>query len=128
MRTTKRVLVMISMWMFMVMAAWAQAAPTVRLAWDPVTTYEDGVPIEAGKVVKYDVWRATSSTLVGAVRVAFDLTATTHADATVVPKNTYYYYVRAYLFDTMPSANSNTASARVWPPFRTQIQSITIER
>lgn len=124
----KKLLAMIGMWIVMVTVSWAQAAPSVKLAWDPVTTYEDGVPLEAGKVMKYEVWRATQSSLVGAVRVAFDLTATTHSDTTVVPKNTYYYYVRAYLIDTLPSGNSNTASARVWPPFKTQITAITVER
>ena len=128
MRQARKLLIATTVWLALVLPSWAQAAPSVKLAWDPVTTYEDGVAIEAGKVVKYDVWRATSSTLVGAIRVGFDITLTTYSDTTVVPKNTYYYYVRSYLIDTMPSGNSNTASARVWPPFRTTIQSITVER
>jgi len=105
----------------------AQAA-SVQLAWDAVTSYEDGVPLEEEKIVKYEVFRATNQSLNGAIRVGFDLTAADYTDTTVVPKNTYYYFVRAYLIDTLPSENSNVASARIWPPFKTAIRSVVIVR
>jgi hypothetical protein len=107
----------------MVCPTWAAS---VSLTWDPVTTYADTVPIEVGEVVKYDVWRDTNSNLSGAIRLAFDLTATNYSDASVVSKNTYYYFVRAYIVDTVPSDRSNVASVRIWPPFKPVIRSIVV--
>jgi len=104
----------------------AFAAPSVELIWEPVSTYEDGLPIEDGQVVQYDVWRSLDPNLTAPVRVGVGLTTVRCVDATVTPKSTYYYYILTYLVDGMFSEKSNTASVRVWPPFKTKITAIAI--
>lgn len=109
-----------------VSSSYALSAPSVEIVWEPVTSYEDGAPVEEGQVVKYEVWRSQNSSLTAPIRVASDLTSVRYVDSTVTPKNTFYYWVRAYLIDGLFGADSDAASARIWPPFKTKISAIAV--
>lgn len=97
--------------------ATAEAQLKGSLSWDAVTTYTDGVAIEAGKTVFYEVFRATRADLSDAVRISpADHQATSFQDTSLTPNKTYYFYVRAYLVSSNPGLNSDTVFLRTFPP------------
>lgn len=101
--------------LLLVMPAQAQLKATV--SWDPVTTYSDGVEIEAGKTVFYEVFRASKADLTDAVKLTpADYQSTTFLDPALGPNKTYYFYVRAYLVAANPGASSDPVFLRTFPP------------
>lgn len=91
-----------------------------NISWDPVTTYVDGVAIESGKTVYYEVFRATKADLSDAVKISpADHQTTSFTDTSLTPNKTYYFYVRAYLVPSNPGLSSDSVFLRTFPPGKT---------
>lgn len=74
--------------------------PAIALSWDAPTD---------GSAVSYQVWR-------GGVLLASGITATSYADNSVDPAQTYYYQIVSIGSDGTASEPSNTASATYYSP------------
>jgi len=76
-------------------------AETRTISWDPVTTYTDGTPIEAGKTVTYTAYWTTNPALGSLVTIGSSLTTTsTTFDPTVqgmTRGGTVYFTAKAVL-------------------------------
>jgi hypothetical protein len=69
-------------------------AHQVKLTWNPVATYNNGMPIT--QAVIYEVWRSTLPNLNNSVKLG-ESVVPSYSDSTTVPSQNYYYFVRAYV-------------------------------
>lgn len=102
-------------------------AMVLKLTWEPVTTYEDGTPIEAGKVIRYEVIRSDNQGFMNPVMVS-DTESVTATDAGIEIRKTYWYAVRAYIVDGMVGEYSDGLRVPVFPPFKVKITKAELQK
>ena len=88
-----------------------------RVAWDPVTTYADGAPLEAGRAVRYtSYWTDDPALSAGSLRQLASLISTTAVDfdpiAMQMPVNQSAYLTVRTVLDTGDA--SSLAPGREW--------------
>ncbi len=87
-------------------------AQTRTVRWDPVNTYTDGTPVEAGNAVSYSGWRQDNVTKV-ITQFADHIPAisSTFDDSTLVKGRTYNFWLQAHL---ATGASSDNCPVYAW--------------
>jgi hypothetical protein len=99
---------LLGLFLGLLLAASAVAAPTATLTWTNVTTYSDGTAIPSSVTVTYNIYQGNSATAL--VKVATGVTAITSSINTGLSDGQTYYFAVTAVANGVEGAQSNVGS------------------